>query len=379
MVKIMPRERVRISLNHKKPDRVPIDLGGQSNSTLTYAVLQNLRKHIGNVQVEESFISDKRFQTVDVPEDILVIFNVDFRSIKIGKPVVNKIINLPDGGFINEWGVEYMPSAQGLYHDISRFPLCEYEYENLESYNWPDPNDPGWAEGLKEKAEYLYSKTNYSLIGNFTSSSIFELCWSLRGFEKFLMDLVINQKFANKLLRIVTNIQKERIKNYLAEIGHFIDIIKISDDLSGQISPFISPDTTYRKMIMPYQKDFLDYIKKFTNAKIALHCCGNARPFLKYFIEIGVEIFHPFQFSCPAMDPQGLKNEFGKDLVFWGGIDVQEFLPYANPSAVRNQVKKIIEIMGKDGGYIFSPSHNLQADIPAENIIAMYEAAIILK
>ena len=192
------------------------------------------------------------------------------------------------------------------------------------------------------------------------------------------MDLFINKNYAHKLLDKVTGIQIQRIKNFIGITGKYLSIFKISDDLCGQLAPFISPET-YEEMIMPYHKVYIEEMKKLTDAKIALHCCGNIRPLLPKLIEVGFEVMHPFQHSVPEMDPSELKREFGKDVIFWGGIDVQKFLPNAKIDEVKKETRKIIEIMHTGGGYIFSPSHNIQADIPPENLVAMYEAASNIK
>jgi uroporphyrinogen decarboxylase len=374
-----PREIVSDSLNHKETYRVPVDLGGQSNSTLTLKALNNLNQYLNSTKEESSFtLMAKHFQSVDVPENILLRYKIDFRSVNPGKPKNKKEVSFSDGNYLDDWGIKYSPSGKGLYFDISEYPLINYEEGNIDDFDWLDPDDEGWTAGLKEKVENYYFNTDFAIIGNMTSAQIFERCWNLRGFEPFLMDLYINKSFAHKLLDKVTNIQIQRVKNFLKICGKYLSIFKLSDDLCGQTAPFISPES-YTEMIMPYHKKYIEEIKKLTDAKVALHCCGDIRPLLPKLIEVGFDVVHPFQFSCPEMDPSILKKEFGKDLVFWGGIDVQKFLPNAVPEEVADEVKRIIDIMHIGGGYIFSPSHNIQADIPPQNLEAMYNTAAIIK
>ncbi len=363
------------SLNHKENSRVPIDLGGQSNSTMTLKALNNLNQYLNKTkEVKKITLMAKHFQSVEIPEDILVRYKVDFRSVKPGKPKNREEITYPDGSYLDDWGIKYSPSGKGLYFDISEYPLINYEGGNIDESNWPDPDDKGYTEGLKDRVENYYFNTNYAIVGNMTSAQIFERCWYLRGCDTFLTDLCINKIFAHKLLNKVTTVQIQRMEKFLKICGKYLNIIKISDDLCGQLAPLISPQT-YTEMIMPYHKKYIEQIKKFTNAKIALHCCGNIRPLLSKLIEVGIGVIHPFQFSCPEMNPANLKREFGKDLVFWGGIDVQNFLPRATVKEVICEVNKIIDIMRIGGGYIFSPSHNIQVDIPSENLEAMYNTA----
>ena len=370
-----PRQVVANALNHKETYRIPLDLGGQSNSTLTLKALNNLNQFLTGTKEEVSVnLMAKHFQTVDVPENILIRYNIDFRSVKPGKPKNKKEVTFPDGSYLDDWGIKYSPSGKGLYYDISEYPLKNYDESDIDKFTWLDPDDEGWTSGLKESAENYYFKTDFAIIGNMTSAQIFERCWNLRGFETFLTDLYINKKFAHKLLDIVTNIQIRRIKNFLEICGKYLSIFKLSDDLCGQLSPLISPQT-YTEMIMPYHKKYIEAIKKYTNAKVALHCCGNTRPILSKLIEAGFEVYHPFQFCAPEMEPSQLKKEFGKDLVFWGGMDVQKFLPNASVKEVIDEVYNIMGIMHQGGGYIFSPSHNIQADIPPENLEAMYTTA----
>ncbi len=372
-----PRERVLFCITHNEPDRVPIDLGSISVSGMSRAALISLRRYLegdGDVR-EKTTVMQKRFQNVDVPEDLLLKYSIDLRGIRPGKHKRRKEIVRDDGSFIDEWEITYAPSACGAYYDIIQCPLADVGAGEIESSLRIDTDDPGYTEGIREKAEQMLHHTDFAIVGNMTSGQIFERCWYLRGFERFLIDCSEDKQYAHKLLRIITDIQKERVKKFLSEVGEQIQIFKVSDDMCGQLSPLFSPGM-YREMIYPYHREYFGHIKKHTNAKLALHCCGNFRPLLRYFIEAGVDIIHSVQQSCPDMEPAKLKKDFGNDIVFWGGMDVQNFLPFASVREVGGRVKQIIESLADGGGYIFAPSHNIQADVPPENIAAMYEAAV---
>lgn len=374
---MIQRERVLLAIQHKQPDRVPIDLGSISVTTMNRATLIALQQFLGTEDPASAnvIIMQKRFQNVDVPEELLLKFHIDLRGIRPGKPKNREEVVLEDGGFIDEWGITYTPSCGGAYYDIVRSPLAEVEIGEIEHTLHLEIDDPGYTEGIREKAEQLYHHTDFAIVGNMTSAQIFERCWYLRGFERFLMDLSVDKRFAHKLLRVITDIQKERVKNFLIEVGEFLQIFKVSDDLCGQLNPLISPKM-YREMIQPYHLEYFDHIKQYTSAKLALHCCGNFRPLLRDLIDSGVEIIHTLQQSCPDMDPRGLKKEFGSEVVFWGGMDVQNLIPIATPQQVKDQVERMIDIMSPEGGYIFGPSHNFQADVPPENIVTMYETGL---
>lgn len=369
------RERLLCAMNRKETDRVPLDLGGTSVTTLTRGVLAMLERHSGsNSGGKEGILISRRFQNVLVPEEYLLRFNVDVRGVTPGKPEHDTTRELEDGSWIDEWGITYAPSAGGLYNDIVRYPLAAATAAELDAYPWPDPDDPGRTKSVREKARTILEHTEYAAVGNMTGSQIFERCWYLRGFEEFLLGLHSDRSFAHRLLRIVTDIQMRRTENFLREAGPYIQVFKTSDDLCGQLSPLISP-SMYREMIKPYHREYFALVRSLTDARILLHCCGNVRPLLPELIDTGIDIIHPFQFSCPDMDPVSLKREFGDDIVFWGGMDVQTVLPRFPADEVRRRTGKIIDIMSPGGGFVLSPTHNIQPDTPAENIVAMYEAA----
>lgn len=367
-----PRQRVLSSLGGRKPDRVPADLGATSVTTLTRGALEALQRHL-HLEPDEGSdeLMSRSFQTVKVPETILERFQVDFRGLAPGKPERSGEKQLQGGRWVDEWGITYAPASGGMYHDIVASPLRHAGMHDLDSFSWPDPSDPGRTRGLKERARSMYRDTDYAIVGNMTGSQIFERSWYLRGFETYLMDLHSDRDFAHRLMRRVTDIQKERARRFLLEVGPYIQVFKTSDDLCGQDRPLISP-RTYREMVMPYHREYFHLIRQFTDAKILLHSCGNVRPLLPDLIEAGVEIIHPFQYSCPAMEPAGLKREFGGRVLFWGGMDVQKVLPSATPRETERETRKIIGTMA-GAGFVLSPTHNIQPDTPPENVTVMYD------
>ncbi|MGA2480504.1 MAG: uroporphyrinogen decarboxylase family protein [Spirochaetia bacterium] len=368
-----PRERVAASLDHRVTDRPVIDLGGQSNTSLTQAAFDALGRYWGSSDAPAGVMA-RHFQTVEIPENYLLKFGVDVRGVKPGKPRISCERTLPDGSFIDYWGVTFTPALGGTYYDISGNPLRTAEYDQLDDYHPFDPADPGITDGVEERARRAVD-AGFALIGNLTETQIFERAWYARGFDQFLMDLHLDKRFTHKLLRIVTDLQIRRVEQFLKKVGRYLSIVRISDDLAGQLSPLMSPET-YRELLKPYHREFFDSVRKLTDARIALHSCGNVRPLIPDIIDTGVQVLHPFQHCADAMEPAGLKREFGADLVFWGGMDTQKFLPNATPAEVRAEVRRITGIMCPKGGYIFSPTHNLQGDVPPKNVVAMYEEAL---
>jgi len=204
--------------------------------------------------------------------------------------------------------------------------------------------------------------------------SIFGLASWLRGYEQFYIDLVTNTEFIERLLDGLLDFWKRCIGFVLDEIGEYIDIIKVADDLGAQNSLLISPKI-YRDIIKPRQVELYSFIKNNCNCKLLLHCDGAVREIIPDFIEMGVNILNPIQPNLPGMDAKSLKEEFGDRLAFWGGgIDTQSTLSFGTPEDVKSEVRKNIEVLKRGGGYVFSQVHNIQPEVPIENILAMYDA-----
>ena len=376
------RERVRLALNHQETDRIPLDLGGTFVSTMTFGAHEKLVEHLQTaegLQVKNPVkIINRWGQTVQLPAEILQRFKIDTMPIYSKPPRFWRDMNYPDGMYVDEWGVLRKRSSSGKYHyyDVYGSPLADaVSIADLERFRWPNGKDPGRIDGLREEAEHLFKHTDYALVGNLMGVDILELFWFMRGYENSLMDLLINQDFAHTAFRKLLDIQLDKFTLYLGAVGEYLDVVVILDDLSTQNSLFFSPDT-YRTMLKPYHRELIAHIKSLTRAKLLFHCCGAVRPLLPDLIEIGVDIIQPVQVSAKGMDTQELKAEFGDKICFWGGgCDSQQILPRGSEEDVRKEVQKRIDDLSPGGGFVFSPVHNVQFDVPSQNVVAMYDHA----
>lgn len=369
------RDRVLRALSHQEPDRVPFDIGSSPNTTIVKIAYENLRRHLGLCLYEPVRMMSVAFQTVMVDEPILEFLDIDTRAVLGHPPDHSRGRVIGDESFIDEWGItrKAARSADGtiLYYDIVEHPLAgATTVSEIETYEWPDPDDPGRVRGLREEVEAL-RRIDAALVGHQSDTAIFEKCWALRGMENFLVDLVLNKKMAQALLEKVYEIQSRKMEQFLAVVGDYLDIVAIGDDLATQMAPIISP-ALYREMIKPYHARYFSLIKSKTKARLKLHSCGAVEPLLDDLIDIGVEIINPVQVSAVGMNPKDLKNRYGEQLVFWGGIDSQNTLPYGSPEDVRREAVQRVSELGAGGGYILSCVHNIQADVPPENIVAMF-------
>jgi uroporphyrinogen decarboxylase len=377
--KMTSRERVMKALNHEVPDRVPIDLGGFQTG-IHQKAYGELLVHLGIP--DEITILDPVQQLAKPCEDVLQRFNVDIRYVCSHSPDSFKggiEQNTRQGktwhDLKDEFGVVWsMPDDQRLYMDISHHPLADATIEDIEDYPFPDGGDPTRFTGVRQQALKLREETPYA-----TSTGIggvvYEICWYMRGLQRWFMDMLENIDFCEALLDQTLKFWMAYYSGFMAEVGDIIDIVMIGDDLAGQDGPLFSPDF-YRKFVKPRHKELIEHIRSLTSAKIWYHTCGACTEYIPDLIDNGVDILNPVQIGAAAMDPQNLKDAFGKEIVFWGGgIDAQHVLPFASPDEVKKHVRKNIEIFKSGGGYVFNSVHNIQAGVPAENIIAMYDAA----
>jgi uroporphyrinogen decarboxylase len=266
-----------------------------------------------------------------------------------------------------------MPDDRPMYMDISHHPLADASIDDVHRYPFPNGSDPTRFAGLRAKAKQLYD-TDYAICTGI-GGVVYEYGWYLRGLERWFMDMIENPAFCEAVLDHMVVFWKDFYTGLLGEIGDLINIVMIGDDLAGQYGPLFRPEF-YRRVVKPRQKALVQHIKKRTKAKIWYHTCGGCTEFIPDLIDNGVDILNPVQISATGMDPRSLKEKFGRRISFWGGgIDSQHVLPFASPEKVRQQVRDNLAIFKPGGGYVFNNVHNIQAGVPAENIVALFDAA----
>jgi uroporphyrinogen decarboxylase len=373
------RERVLRAINHETPDRVPIDLGGFQTGIHRDAY-RSLIDYLG--YDEEVVTLDPVQQIVRPSELVLERFRVDTRYICAHGPMSFKGgIELNErGGRMwhdrrDEFGVVWsMPDDEPNYMDASFHPLADATIEDLADYPFPKGDDPTRFTGVREEAFRLRRETPYALCTGI-SGVVYEICWYLRGLEKWFEDLLTNQPFCEALIDRILKYWIDFETGFMKAVGDIVDVVMIGDDLAGQSGPLFSP-TLYRKIVKPRQKALVQHLKSLTRAKIWYHTCGDCWGYIPDLIDNGIDILNPVQIGLKKMDPIALKSRFGKDLVFWGGgIDTQHVLPFATPEKVRDEVRKNVNSFMPHGGYVFNSVHNIQKGVPAENIVALFEAA----
>jgi uroporphyrinogen decarboxylase len=275
----------------------------------------------------------------------------------------------------DEFGVTWsMPDDEPYYMDISHHPLAGATIDQLDDYPFPAGDDRGRFEGLRERALALRSATPYAVVSGI-SGVVYEICWYLRGLEQWFIDMVTQPEFCAALLDRTLKFWMDWFRVFLGEVGDVVDVIMIGDDLGGQDGPLFRPDF-YREVVQPRHRELVQYIRSRTGAKIWYHTCGSCVAFIPDLIDNGIHILNPVQIGAARMDPADLKARFGQQLAFWGGaIDVQHVLPVASPETVREHVRRHLEMWKPGGGYVFNNVHNIQAGVPPENIVALFDAA----
>jgi len=372
-------ERVKLSLNHREPDRIPFDLGATVNSGISVNAYKNLLDYLG-IRNKEPQARSTLFSVAEVDEEILERFKVDFRGL-ITNPPSNWQLNITEDKeysyATDEWGIKYRkPKKKGFWYDFFKFPLSgEITRETIDRYPWPDPSDPARVKNLKQKAK-MAEKKKKALVIDGWYDAFFEMSFLLRGFENFFMDLAINPSLACYLMDKIIELKMRFWELVLEDLGDYITVVALADDLGDQRGPRISLDM-YRKYVKPRQKKLFNFIKKTAPKPvyIFLHSCGSVYDFIPDLIEVGVDILNPVQVSAAKMDTRKLKKEFGRDIVFWGGgVDTQYVLPRGTPQEVKDEVKRRIDDLAPGGGFVFNAVHNIQEEVPPQNIIAMWEA-----
>ena len=373
------RRRVETTLNHQEPDRVPFDLGGSVLTGIHKNAYVRLRDYLGLPEVEIATGDDKQ-QLAVVHEDVKQRLGVDVYPLDPGKPHSFDKPHWSGDGYDktrDEWGIEWWrPQDGGLYYDMRAHPLADIDrVDELDKFPWPDPLDPGRYEGMAEQADELMNGKQVAYILGRNAPGIFEISLWMRGLENYYCDLVANRPLAEALLDKVCEIKMAYWAKALELVGENVMMISEADDLCGQSGPLIDPKL-YREVIKPRHTRLFAFIRKHarTDVKIFYHSCGAVMSVIPDLIESGIDILNPVQVNAEGMDTRELKRLYGKDLTFYGGgVDTQRVLPRGTPDEVRDEVRRRIEDLAPGGGFVFNAVHNIQADVPPENIMAMWE------
>ena len=353
-----PRDRVKMSLNHQKPDRCPM----QVSFTPEFAVRLRVDLRQTGRSVHNPHGGGNTYELERALGEDLLLTSVGWAN----SYYANDSYSGADT-YTDEWGVPWKNApyetrfGNGFYTEIAGHPLADARA--LDSYSPPDPHRPE----LYCEAERLITahKNEYWIVG-VTVTTIFETAWALRGLQQMLMDFVEDPELADAILEIPFRYHLAAARR-LVEMG--VDMIWTGDDVGTQRGLLLSPQT-WRRFLKPRMADFVSTLKRINpEIKVAYHSDGNIEPIIPELIEIGLDVLNPIQPAC--MDPARLKRKYGEQLCFWGTIDEQHTLPFGTPDEVRAQILQRLETVGCDGGLILAPTHHVQLDTPLENFWAM--------
>jgi uroporphyrinogen decarboxylase len=372
-----PRERVRAALRHEETDRVPIVLGPSNATGIKMGPYRELKRRLGIDAPDAYLYRWPELGTAEVDEATLVRLGTDVRGVLDVEPaaVLERNAARPPGtDYINSWGSgavqigpdEWFPAV---------CPLAEATtVEELEDYPWPDMDDPTRVAHVADEAARLAAENRYAIMATPWLLFPLERAFAMQGMDVFLANLIFYPEFAEALLWTIEERCKVLMGHFLDALGDNVDIIKIGDDLGTQDSTMMSPDM-YRRILKPVHADYLRFIRERTSAKVFFHTDGDVFTLIDDFVEIGVDILNPIQTSAGQMsDLEALKARWGDRLTFCGAIDTQRILPHGTPDEVRAEVRRVIDILGRGGGYLVSSVHTVMNDVPAENILAMVDA-----
>ncbi len=374
------RERILAALNHEEADRVPIDFGGAEFTSITLAGYEKLKKYMG-VDVPTEVMSI--IHTVAHPaEEILNRFEVDTRNVQPSAYEGGVDRWVDDNTYYDTFNVLWKRTEkavdQHFLHQDGPFHGGKLTVEQVEAYDWPDGKNPGLTRGVKERVQHIKANGEHAVC-LYIPGGVLHRGYAMRGFEAYLKDLYKRPEALQLLMDKLCDFWCDNATEMIKAAGpDNVDIIYFGEDLGTQDSCMFDPDSIYAKYIKPRHRRMIETVKGLTNnkVKVCYHCCGSAYHFIEHLLDVGIDALNPVQVTAKNMEPDRLKEAFGDRLTFWGGINTQETLPFGTPEEVVEETKRIISILGKGGGYILNSVHNIQAEVPPENIVAMYETGV---
>ncbi|MDP6453440.1 MAG: uroporphyrinogen decarboxylase family protein [SAR202 cluster bacterium] len=382
MASMTPRERVRATLSQETPDRVPLDFGTIASS-IDNKAYGRLAKLMGmESELERADLNDPLNPSKDVTPcaEMLELFGVDTRAVHPDAPIDSQALvrdQIDEYTYRDEWGVLWVRphNEDGPYmYKEGPFQKPGVTVADVEAYPWPDADAEHRVSGLAERARKLHEETDYAIVLSVGHSSLAP-AQRLRGFGELMEDLVLEPERAAAILENVTRVTVASTNAILREAGPYVDVVSFSDDLGLQDRAYFRNEM-FQKQVKPYLARCVDAIHANTNAKVVMHSDGAIYHLIPDLIDIGVDVINPVQTTAWSMEAEVLKAEFGNKLGFWGAVDTQHALPFGTPDEVRADVKHKIDTLGAKGGYVVASCHTIREEVPAENIRAMYEAAL---
>ena len=370
------RERVLMAMNHQEPDRVPM-----ASFSMVDAGYAKLREYLGLAPVEPRYFG-AHSDIVEVDEDVNELFDLDTRNTGVTTEGRRPIPEGVDVQWEDAFGVGYRERGAWHYYPVKHPLAGERTVEELDSYPWPSPDRINWpwdsddaADAERERAMRLRQETDYALMGGL-GGELFMRGWWLCGDDWFI-NMKTNPPFVDALLDKALELSIIDSENKIKRLGK--DTLDVSfctgDDLGAQAGPLISPEL-YRRFIQPRHKQLIDFLHKSCSAKIIIHSDGSIYRLMRDIVETGTDGLNPIQVEAAEMgDTARLKREFGKELFFWAGLDIQHVLPFGTPQEVKDEVKRRFDDLAPGGGFVFTPRGPIRPEVPPENIVAMYEAA----
>jgi uroporphyrinogen decarboxylase len=392
------RERVLSALDHREPDRVPIDLGGSPVTGISAVAYNQLKQQL-ELDDDPVKVANIILQLARIEEPVRQRLGVDVIGLPMLEPLPGvynldwKPWTLPDGSealVAADFGPEETPDGDllirtddgavaqrmsaGTYHFVPEDPwLDEASWEALERFQPPRLSEKCLTL-LHRAAHRLHDETDYAIFGWF-GGSLVENAQLALGWMAFMQTLRRDPNLIAALVKRLADAALDDLARYLDAVGDVVHVIGFGDDLGTQAGLQFSPEH-YRELFKPHHRRLYDLVHKRSEARVFLHSCGSVYKLIPDLIEVGVDVLNPVQTSAEGMAPARLKEEFGEQLTFWGGgCSAQHVLPWATPEKVEEAVRERLETLAPGGGYVFAPTHDIQHDVPIENVVAMYEAA----
>ena len=380
------RSRVLTALECKEPDRVPFDLGGTHVSGIHVKAYIKLCNYLG-IDPGRIVFTDQIQQIVLPCPDLLEKLGVDTRGLF---PLCshNCLNEVCDSGqyleYKDEWGIiHHFPKEHGLWWSMTKSPLPSpaFDAHAFDGYLWPTGDDRSRIAGLRQQSQ-KYRKDGKVVIIKGLCAGLFEMAQRIRGMENILCDFLVDPENVCLILDKLLEIKKRFWIMALDELYDLVDIVVETDDYGTQESQLISHEL-FTEFIKPRLADLIACIKqrlvtrKSSGEKgyVFFHSCGKVRPFIPDFVEIGIDIMNPVHITAAGMEPAALKRDFGRKITFWGGgVETQHILPSGSIDEIKDNVRRNLDALMPGGGFVFNTVHNIQAEVPPRNVVAMFEA-----